>query len=107
MFVLSHPHTDHVGRRDERASRASARAHIVDAGFPGAASSYRESLAAAREPARPLGSRASRATTSRSTVCRSRFSRRTRLWTAALTDPNLASVVTLVRVGDVRIADHG
>jgi competence protein ComEC len=25
------------------------------------------------------------------------------IWTAALTDPNLASVVTLVRVGDVRI----
>jgi competence protein ComEC len=47
MFVLSHPHTDHVGGATN-VLRALRPRTYVDAGFPGAASSYRESLAAAR-----------------------------------------------------------
>ncbi|MEO6879107.1 MAG: ComEC/Rec2 family competence protein, partial [Gemmatimonadaceae bacterium] len=47
LFVLSHPHTDHVGGAAS-VLRALHPVRYVDAGFPGGAETYRASLDAAR-----------------------------------------------------------
>jgi competence protein ComEC len=101
MFVLSHPHTDHVGGAAS-VIRALHPARYVDAGFPGSADAYRASLLAARS----MHTRWQRAHPGDSVDVDGvmiTFLAPDSAWTAALTDPNLASVVTLVRVGDVRI----
>jgi competence protein ComEC len=101
MFVLSHPHTDHVGGAPN-VLRALHPATYVDAGFPGSASSYRESLDAARaghvqwKRAHPGDSVSIDGVTIT-------FLAPDSTWTASLNDPNLASVVALVRVGDIRM----
>jgi competence protein ComEC len=100
MFVLSHPHTDHVGGAAS-VLRALQPARYVDAGFPGGASAYRASLVAARD----ARVRWTRAHPNDSVVVDGvtiTFLAPDSAWTASLADPNLASVVTLVRVGDVR-----
>jgi competence protein ComEC len=101
MFVLSHPHTDHVGGAAS-VLRVLRPATYVDAGFPGAAEAYRASLDMAREThvqwrrAHPED---------RVTIdgVRLEFLAPDSAWTASLVDPNLASVITLVQYGDVRI----
>jgi competence protein ComEC len=101
MFVLSHPHTDHVGGAAS-VLRALHPATYVDAGFPGPADAYRASLDVAREThvqwrrAHPED---------RVTIdgVRLEFLAPDSAWTASLVDPNLASVITLVQYGDVRI----
>jgi competence protein ComEC len=100
-FVLSHPHTDHVGG----ASTILRMLHpsmYVDPGFPGPADSYRASLDMARSQrirwmrAHPGDEREIDGVSFRTLAPDS-------AWTAGLDDPNLASTVMLVRFGDVRI----
>jgi competence protein ComEC len=104
-FVLSHPHTDHVGGAAS-VLRALHPRLFVDAGFPGGAGAYRASLDAAREShvrwvrAHPRDSLVIDGVTIT-------FLAPDSTWTASLTDPNLASVVALVRVGDVRMLFMG
>jgi len=105
LFVLSHPHTDHVGG-------AVAALHTlhpplyVDAGFPGAADAYRQSLATARDEhirwarAHP-GDRFDVDGVSLTILAPDST------WTASLDDPNLASVVVLAQYGDVRMLFMG
>jgi len=101
MFVLSHPHTDHVGGAAS-VLRILHPATYVDAGFPGPADAYRASLDQARAShvrwvrAHPED----RVTIDGVTL---EFLAPDSVWTAALVDPNLASVITLVRYGDVRM----
>ena len=100
-FVLSHPHTDHVGGAAS-VLRALHPARYVDGGFPGPAEAYRASLDAART-ARVQWVRAhpgDRLVVDEVTMV---FLAPDSAWTASLVDPNLASVVTLVTVGDVRM----
>jgi competence protein ComEC len=100
-FVLSHPHTDHVGGAASVLTALHPRLY-VDAGFPGAAGAYRTSLAVARaEHVRWV-----RAHPSDSLVIdgvRVTFLAPDSAWTASLTDPNLASVVAMIRFGDVHM----
>jgi competence protein ComEC len=99
--VLSHPHTDHVGGAPSILS-ALHPALYVDAGFPGGASAYRTSLDVAH--ARHV--RWLRAHPGDSLVVDGvaiTFLAPDSAWTASLNDPNLASVVSLVRVGEVRM----
>jgi len=101
LFVLSHPHTDHVGGAATvlRALRPPA---YVDAGFPGPAEAYRASLVAARDE-RVRWVRAHPGDSLTIDGVSLTFLAPDSAWTASLDDPNLASVVVLVRVGDVRI----
>ncbi|HEY9229548.1 MAG TPA: DNA internalization-related competence protein ComEC/Rec2 [Gemmatimonadaceae bacterium] len=101
MFVLSHPHTDHVGGASALL-RAFKPAAYVDAGFPGGAESYRMSLDAARA----MRVRWRRAHPGDSVVIDGvtiTFLAPDSAWTASLTDPNLASVIARVTYGDVRM----
>lgn len=101
VFVLSHPHTDHVGGA-ATVLRSLRPARYMDAGFPGPAESYRASL----EAARSVGVRWMRVHPGDSLTIDGvslTFLAPDSAWTASLDDPNLASVVTLVRVGDVRM----
>jgi competence protein ComEC len=104
-FVLSHPHTDHVGGA-VAALRMLHPPLFIDAGFPGPAESYRQSLATARdehirwERARP-GERLEIDGVSLTVLAPDSA------WTASLDDPNLASVVVLARYGDVRMLFMG
>ena len=101
VFVLSHPHTDHVGGATS-VLRTLHPATYVDAGFAGGADAYRASLDAAKSTgvkwvrAHPGDSLAIDGVTIS-------FLAPDSAWTASLSDPNLASVVALVRVGDVRM----
>ncbi|MEO7083667.1 MAG: DNA internalization-related competence protein ComEC/Rec2 [Gemmatimonadaceae bacterium] len=105
MFVLSHPHTDHVGGASS-VLHAMRPSRYVDGGFPGPATAYRASL----EVARRDGVRWTRAHPGDSVAIDGVtlvFLAPDSSWTASLTDPNLASVVTLVRVGEVRMLMMG
>jgi competence protein ComEC len=101
LFVLSHPHTDHVGGAAS-VLRALRPAAYVDAGFPGAAEAYRASLDAART-SRVRWMRAHPGDSVSIDGVSITFLAPDSAWTASLDDPNLASVVTLVRVGAVRM----
>jgi competence protein ComEC len=100
-FVLSHPHTDHVGGAAAVLSALSP-ATYVDAGFPGGADAYRASLAAARTKrvrwvrAHPNDSLVIDGVTIT-------FLAPDSTWTAGLTDPNLASVIARITFGNVRM----
>jgi competence protein ComEC len=105
VFVLSHPHTDHVGGASS-VLHALRPARYVDAGFPGPATAYRASL----DMARREGVRWTRAHPGDSVTIDGvtmTFLAPDSAWTASLTDPNLASVVTLIRVGDVKMLMMG
>jgi competence protein ComEC len=100
-FVLSHPHTDHVGGA-ATVLRALHPSVYVDAGFAGGADAYRASLDAARSTGvRWL--RAHPGDSLRIDGVTISFLAPDSAWTSSLSDPNLASVVALVRVGDVRM----
>jgi competence protein ComEC len=100
VFVLSHPHTDHVGGAATVLGALRPRRYI-DAAFAGGADAYRASLQRARE----TSVRWQRAHPGDSTLVDGvtiTFLAPDSVWTASLTDPNLASTVALVRVGRVR-----
>lgn len=105
LFVLSHPHTDHVGG-------APAALHVlhpavyVDAGFPGAAEAYRQSLDVARAE-HVRWARAHPGDRYDIDGVSLRVLAPDSAWTASLDDPNLASVVVLARYGDVRMLFMG
>jgi Predicted hydrolase (metallo-beta-lactamase superfamily) len=101
LFVLSHPHADHVGG----AASVLAALHpcrFLDPGYVGSTPSYRAALEEARTDAIPW----QRVHPGDSIVVDDVVV--TALapdsaWTAHLDDANLASTVLLARVGDVRI----
>jgi competence protein ComEC len=101
VFVLSHPHTDHVGGAAS-VLRALHPAKYLDPGFAGGADAYRASLDAAKRTgvqwvrAHPGDSLVIDGVTVSVLAPDS-------AWTTSLADPNLASVVALVRVGEVRM----
>jgi competence protein ComEC len=100
-FILSHPHTDHVGGAATVIS-ALHPSYYYDAAFAGDADAYRESLVRARE----AGTDWHRVHPNDSLTVDGvviRFLGPDSSWTAALTDPNLASTIVLVRVGGVRM----
>lgn len=98
-FVLSHPHTDHVGGAST-VLRALHPALYVDAGFPGPAGPYRSSLETARDE-RVRWARAHPGDSLSIDGVTFTFLAPDSAWTARLDDPNLASIVTRVRVGDI------
>ncbi len=101
LFVLSHPHTDHVGGA-ATVLDALHPATYVDAGFPGAAESYRASLdAAKRDHVRWV--RAHPGDEMAVDGVALEFLAPDSAWTASLVDPNLASVIVLVRYGEIRM----
>ena len=100
-FILSHPHTDHVGGASSVIA-ALHPAHYFDAAFAGDADAYRASLVQARK----AGTAWARVHPGDSLAADGvvlRFLAPDSAWTAALSDPNLASTIVLVRVGEVRI----
>ena len=100
-FILSHPHTDHVGGA-ATVLRALHPSIYIDAGFAGGADAYRASL----EAARTEGVRWMRAHPGDSLTIDGvtiTLLAPDSAWTSSLADPNLASVVALVRVGSVRM----
>ena len=100
-FILSHPHTDHVGGA-ATVIAALHPAHYFDAAFAGSADAYRESLLRARQ----AGTDWQRVHPGDSLLVDGvvlRFLGPDSTWTAALKDPNLASTIVLARYGSVRI----
>ena len=100
LFVLSHPHADHVGGA-ETILRALHPAAYRDGAFAGGSEPYRRSLAAAAA----LGVRWSRVHPGDSLAIDGvavTFLAPDSAWTAQLHDPNLASTVMLLQYGDVR-----
>ncbi len=105
LFVLSHPHTDHVGGAPS-VLHAMHPATYIDAGFPGSAEMYRASL----ELSRREGIRWRRARPDDVITIdgvRLRILAPDSAWTSRLKDPNLASVVLLAEFGDVRMLFMG
>lgn len=99
-FVLSHPHTDHVGGA-ESVLRALRPSEYWDAGYVAGAGAYRGSLVAARE--RGIRWRRVRpGDTLALDGVRVRFLAPDSAWAAGLRDPNSASTVALVEHGTVR-----
>jgi competence protein ComEC len=99
-FVLSHPHTDHVGGAASVLSTMHPRTYW-DAAFAGGAEGYIASLAAAKQQNiewRRVHPGDSLAIDS----VRISFLAPDSAWTVGLKDPNLASTVALVRYGMVR-----
>jgi competence protein ComEC len=104
-FVLSHAHSDHVGGADA-VIRALHPARYYDAAFVAPSGPYRASLVAARDGR----VRWSRVHPGDSLVVDGvviTFLAPDSAWTASLADPNNASVVALVRMGDVRVLFMG
>ena len=100
MFVMSHPHDDHVGGAAQLITILNP-LEVRDGAFAGTSPSYRAALVAARErgvPWRRVHPRDS-VTVDGAVVT---FLAPDSAWTASLTDPNLASVVLTVRFGRVR-----
>jgi competence protein ComEC len=104
-FVLSHPHSDHVGGAAS-VIRALRPAHYFDPGYAGASRSYQSSLAAARDGGvawhrvRPRDS----LVVDEAVIT---FLAPDSAWTDSLTDPNEASVVARIRVGRVAMLMTG
>lgn len=100
-FVLSHPHSDHVGGAASVIQALRPR-WFVDPGYPGGAPAYRASLVAAREARtawrRPMPGDS--LTLDEAVVT---FLAPDSLWAATLRDPNDASIVARVRIGGVTL----
>lgn len=101
LFVLSHPHADHVGGA-ESILRALHPAAYRDGAFAGGSDPYRRSLVAAGA----LGVRWARVHPGDSLSVDGvavTFLAPDSAWTAQLHDPNLASTVALIQYGEVRV----
>lgn len=99
-FILSHPHTDHVGGAATVLAEVEPRTYW-DAAFAGGSAAYIASLATAREE----GIEWRRVHPGDSLMIdgvRISFLAPDSTWTVGLTDPNLASTVTLIEYGMVR-----
>lgn len=105
LFVLSHPHTDHVGGAAS-VLHALRPPTYVDAGFPGAADAYRTSLDVARRE-HVHWVRAHPDDTLTVDGVSLRFLAPDSAWTASLVDPNLASVIVQAHYGDVTLLFMG
>ncbi|HTI64857.1 MAG TPA: DNA internalization-related competence protein ComEC/Rec2 [Gemmatimonadaceae bacterium] len=105
LFVLSHPHTDHVGGAASVLHALRPRTY-VDAGFPGAADAYRTSLDVARRD-HVHWVRAHPNDTLTVDGVALRFLAPDSAWTASLADPNLASVIVQARYGDITLLFMG
>ena len=99
-FILSHPHTDHVGGASSVIA-ALHPAHYYDAAFAGSADAYRASLVRARQ-AGTAWARVHPGDSLSVDGIALHFLAPDSAWTAGLTDPNLASTIVQVRVGSVR-----
>ena len=100
LFILSHPHADHVGGA-ATILRALHPAAYRDAAFAGGSASYRQSLTVARALGVPW-SRVHPGDSLSIDGVSVLFLAPDSAWTAGLRDPNLASTVALVQFGDVR-----
>ncbi|HVX40117.1 MAG TPA: DNA internalization-related competence protein ComEC/Rec2 [Gemmatimonadaceae bacterium] len=100
-FILSHPHTDHVGGAATIMHALHPRVYI-DAAFAGPAGPYRASLEAARDD-RVRWSRAHPGDSLAIDGVSLTLLAPDSAWTSRLDDPNLASVIVLVRFGTVRM----
>jgi competence protein ComEC len=99
-FVLSHPHTDHVGGAASVLTAMRPRAYW-DAAFAGGSDAYIASLAAAKKE----GIEWHRVHPGDSILIDGvsvSFLAPDSVWTVGLKDPNLASTIALVRYGTVR-----
>ncbi|HEU4747401.1 MAG TPA: ComEC/Rec2 family competence protein, partial [Gemmatimonadaceae bacterium] len=99
-FVLSHPHTDHVGGAASVLEELEPPVYW-DAAFAGGSAAYMASLASARAE----GIEWRRVHPGDATTLdgvRFSFLAPDSVWTVGLTDPNLASTVTLIEYGVVR-----
>ncbi len=100
LFILSHPHADHVGGAAS-VLKAFHPALYRDAAFAGGSNPYHESLVTAQA----IGVPWSRVHPGDSVVIDGvvvRFLAPDSVWTAGLKDPNLASTIAVVRYGRVR-----
>lgn len=99
-FVLSHPHTDHVG--GAASVLAAMRPHAFwDAAFAGGSDAYSASLAAARKQGIEWH-RVHPGDSIRIDGVSVSFLAPDSAWTVGLKDPNLASTIAVVRYGMVR-----
>lgn len=101
LFVLSHPHADHVGGAASLL-RSLRPTQYIDAAFAGGSAPYRASLLVASQ----LGIPWSRVRAGDSLIVDGvvlKMLAPDSAWTASLTDPNLASTVLSVRYGKVRM----
>ena len=105
VFVLSHPHTDHAGGAASVLHALHPDTYI-DGGFPGPADSYRVSLAIARRD-RVHWARAHPGDAFTIDGLSVRVLAPDSAWTAALDDPNLASVIVQARYGDITMLFMG
>ena len=110
LFVLSHPHSDHVGGASS-VLHALHPAAYWDGAYAGTSEPYRESLEAAREE-RIGWRRVHPGDTLLVDGVRLRVLAPDSSWMASLAGPNEASVVVLVQYGSVRFllmgdAEHG
>lgn len=100
LFVLSHPHTDHVGGA-ATVIKVFRPGRYLDAAFAAPTVAYRASLLAARQ----VGTRWQRVHPGDSVIVDGLhvdFLGPDSAWTVGLKDPNLASTIALVRAGNVR-----
>jgi competence protein ComEC len=99
-FVLSHPHTDHVG--GAATMLTAMRPHIYwDAAFAGASDAYSLSLAAARKEGIEWH-RVHPGDSVQMDGVSLTFLAPDSAWTVGLNDPNLASTIAIARYGMVR-----
>jgi competence protein ComEC len=99
-FVLSHPHTDHVGGAGSVLTAMHPRTYW-DAAFAGGSEAYSLSLAAAKKHGVEWR-RVHPGDSLRIDGVRVTFLAPDSAWTVGLKDPNLASTIALVRFGMVR-----
>ena len=100
LFVLTHPHADHVGGA-ATILRALDPAGYRDAAFAGGSASYRQSLSVAAELGVPW-SRVHPGDSLSIDGVSVTFLAPDSAWTANLHDPNLASTIALVQFGETR-----
>ncbi len=104
-FVMSHPHSDHVGGAASTLRALEPRWYF-DPGFAGGSSSYRASLVAA-QGARVAWRRVRPGDSLVVDEAVVSFLAPDSAWAASLDDPNDASAIARIRVGDVTILMTG